>query len=173
MLHCSTVAVSCLLCCCLKKCISSYALRFFERSFRPRVYFQLPARSRNRFGTPLVRFIAHGIEEKMALLPNLFYIKGDGFARRGSATGIVNGSNFRCQTIKRSGLSSLSCFPKLWCFRRWPRRCVQQLPCMNVSALEFRDMKGHWSTCPEWEMFPKYVSLYVRFRDMLCSPLIV
>ncbi len=44
---------------------------------------------------------------------------------------------------------------------------------MSVSALEFRDMKGH-PTCPESEMFPKYVSLcafqgYVLFS---CNSLV-
>lgn len=89
----------------------SYALRFLKHYFRPRVYLQLPARARYSFGTLLVRFIAHGIEEKMALLPNLFYIKGDGLDQRGSAAGIVNSSNFRCQTMKRYGKISLSRFP--------------------------------------------------------------
>jgi len=74
----------------LNKCITSYALRFLKHHFHARVYLQLSARARRCFGigTPLVRFIAHGIEEKMALLPNLFYIKGDWFDPRGSATGI-------------------------------------------------------------------------------------
>jgi len=63
---------------------------FFKHNFHARVYLQLSARARRCFGigTLLVRFIAHGIEEKMALLPNLFYIKGDWFDPRGSATGI-------------------------------------------------------------------------------------
>lgn len=149
----------------------SYALRFLKHYFRPRVYLQLPARARYSFGTLLVRFIAHGIEEKMALLPNLFYIKGDGLDRRGSATGIVNSSNFRCQTIKRYGKISLSRFPKLCCFGSWTdgasnrsRAWTSPRPSSETrNDIDLPVLSEKW--------FQNMLNMH--FRGVFCSPVIV
>lgn len=85
----------------LSNCILTdiYRTRFnviFSRAFIHRLPLSRRVGSRV---SALVRFVAHGLEEKMALLPNLFYIKGREVNWRGKASSIIYSSSLQCPVV--------------------------------------------------------------------------
>lgn len=125
ILHCRTVAVSCLvLSVAAQQMHYKLCIALFKTLFsRARLFPTLSSRAvlfRNRNSSRA--FHCTWDRRENGASPKSILYRRRLFDPSGSANGIVNSSNFRCQTIKRYGNVSLSCFPKLWCFWSYSSR---------------------------------------------------